>query len=206
MKKIVFIFFIVFLFSSKIQAQQRFKAGVKLGLSTSQVAGDTYSGFHKAGLAGGGYVTGKLNTNWTAQFEIIYIQKGSKHNYNEEAGDFTYYFLQLDYIEVPLLFQFHQKKFTFELGPGFGFLIKEKEYNHVQDLTGYRPFNKNEITLNIGISYIIYKRLGMNWRYTNSVSSIRSHASGASTWNNPGQRNNVITFSLTYTFGHAAEE
>ncbi|MGQ0829826.1 MAG: porin family protein [Bacteroidota bacterium] len=206
MKKAVWIFFIIFLFSSKIQAQQRFKAGVKIGLSTSQVAGDTYSGFHKAGLAGGAYVTGKINEKWTAQFEILYIQKGSKHNFNQQAGDFTYYFLQLDYIEVPILFHFHQKKFTFELGPGLGFLIKEKEYNHLQDLTGFRPFNKNEITANIGISYILFKNLGMNWRYTNSLTSIRSHASGASTWYNPGQMNNVLTFSLTYTFGHGAEE
>jgi len=206
MKNFIFIFFIAFLFTSKIQAQQRFNAGAKLGISTSQVAGDTYSGFHKAGLAGGAFVKGKLNKKWTARFEIMYIQKGSKHNYNEEAGDFTYYFLQLDYIEVPVLFEFHQKKFTFELGPGFGFLLKEKEYNHVQDLTGARPFNKSEITVNIGISYILYKNLGMNWRYTNSVSSIRSHASGASTWNNTGQRNNVLTFSLTYTFRHATEE
>ncbi|MBA3704824.1 MAG: PorT family protein [Bacteroidetes bacterium] len=205
MKKIIYIFFVVFLFCAQAFSQQRFRAGLKTGVSTSQVAGDTYSGFNKAGLDGGGFVTGKINEKWTVQFEIIYIQKGSRHNFNSEIGDYTYYFLQLDYIEVPLLFQFHQKKFTFELGPGYGYLLKEKEYNHVMDLTGYRPFNKNEICLNVGISFVLYKNFGINWRYSNSISSIRSHASGASTWNNPGQRNNVLAFCLTYMFGHAEE-
>lgn len=206
MKKTIYIFFLFLFFSYKIQAQQRFKAGIKLGLSTSQVAGDTYSGFHKAGLVGGAFVTARLKENWTSQFEIIYIQKGSRHNFNTDKGDLTFYFLQLDYIEVPILFQFHQKKFSFEFGPGISYLLKEKEYNEVMDLTGYRPFNKEEITLNIGINYIFYKNLCINWRYSNSVTSIRSHASGASTWYNPGQLNNVLAFSLTYTFGNAEEQ
>ena len=205
MKKHIGIYLLIFLFFSEVQAQQRFKAGLKAGISTSQVAGDTYSGFNKAGLDGGAYVTGKLNEKWTAQFEIIYIQKGSRHNYNPDKGDLTFYFLQLDYIEVPILFQFHQKKFIFELGPGFSYLLKEQEYNETQDLTGYRPFNKNEINLNIGISYALYKNWGINWRYSNSVSSIRGFASGAKVWYNPGERNNVLAFTLTYTFGHAEE-
>jgi hypothetical protein len=151
-------------------------------------------------------VRGKLSEKWSAQLEIMYIQKGSRHNYNPEKGDYAFYFLQLDYIEVPVLFLFHQKKFTFELGPSFGFLLKEEEYNEVQELTGYRPFNKNELNYNIGISYEIYKNWGMNWRYSNSLTPIRSHASGARTWYNPGQKNNVLAFSLTYTFGHAEEQ
>jgi hypothetical protein len=206
MKKIIFISLLILLFASVIQAQQRFKAGLKAGISTSQVAGDTYSGFNKAGIDGGAFVTGKINEKWTAQLEIIYIQKGSRHNYNPDKGDITFYFLQLDYIEVPLLFQFHQKKFTFEAGPSFSFLLREQEYNEVQDLTGYRPFNKNEISYNIGISYVLYKNWGLNWRYSNSVTSIRDHASGVKRWNNPGQRNNVLAFCLTYTFGHAEEQ
>lgn len=206
MKKIIFIAILFLLIGSETKAQQRFKAGLKAGLSTSQVAGDTYSGYHKAGFDGGGFVTGKLSEKWSAQFEIIYIQKGSKHNQNPDKGDFSFYFLQLDYVEVPVVFQYHQQKLTFEAGPGFGYLVKEREYNDYGDITGVSPFFKTEVSFNLGISYIIYKNLGMNWRYCNSFLAIRKHASGASTWYNPGQINNVLAFTLTYQFGNEKSE
>ncbi|OFY84635.1 MAG: hypothetical protein A3F72_01370 [Bacteroidetes bacterium RIFCSPLOWO2_12_FULL_35_15] len=201
MRKIIFIAVLFFLIGSETKAQQRFKAGLKVGLSTSQVAGDTYSGFHQAGFDGGGFVNGKLSEKWTAQFEIIYIQKGSKHRPDPDKGDLSSYFLRLDYVEVPVLFQYHQQKFTFEAGPGFGYLVKVKEVNDYGEITGDRPFFKTEASFNLGISYTIYKNLAMNWRYCNSFLAIRKHASGASRWYNPGQINNVLAFTLTYQFG-----
>lgn len=189
-----------------LTAQQRFKAGIKAGLSTSQVAGDTYSGYNKAGFAGGGFLTATVGEKWTGQFEIIYIQKGSRHNGNPDKGDYSYYFLQLDYIDVPLLLQYHQSKFTYELGPGINFLIKEQEFFNWQDLTGIHPFNKNEVDINLGISYQVFNNLGISWRFSNSITPIRAHASGASRWYNPGQMNSVLAFTLTYRFGREHTE
>lgn len=215
MKKFNYIFFAVLLISFEIKAQQRFIAGVKAGLSTSQVAGDTYSGYDKVGFDGGAFVTGKLNEKWTGQFEIIYIQKGSKHNPNPDKGDYNYYYMGLDYIEVPVLFQYHQKKFSYEIGPGFSYLIREREYINGQDFTGARPFNKTEINFNLGISYTLFKNLEINWRFTNSITPIRRHASAAISqiqqpvygrWYNPGQMNNVLAFTLTYQFGGGKTE
>ena len=206
MKKIIFIVFIFLSIVSKTKAQQRFQAGLKVGLSTTQVAGDTYSGYNKVGFDGGAFVTGKLSEKWSAQFEIIYIQKGSKHNPNPDKGDFSFYLLQLDYIEVPVLLQYHQKKFTFEAGPGFGYLVKERETNDMGDITGIRPFYTTEASFNLGISYTIYKNWGINWKYCNSFLAIRKHASGVSAWYNPGQINNVLAFTLTYQFGNEKSE
>ncbi|MCE9540284.1 MAG: PorT family protein [Bacteroidetes bacterium] len=200
MKKFIIVSFIVLFISSKVKAQQRFNAGIKAGLSTSQVAGDNYSGFDKAGFVGGFFVRGLFNEKWTGQFEIIYIQKGSRHNANPEKGDFTYYYLGLDYIEVPVLFQYHQKKITYELGPGFSYLLREREFLDWQNLSGIRPFNKNEISINMGISYTIFDNFYINWRFTNSLSSIRNDASGSSRWFNRGKTNIVVTFSLIYQF------
>lgn len=203
---IVFLSFLSLSISFEVKAQQRFNVGVKSGINTSQVAGDNYSGFNKVGFVGGIFVRGKLNETWKGQFEIIFSQKGSKHNGDNEKGDFNYYFLGLDYLEVPVLFQYHLKKFTYEIGPGFSFLMKEREYLNFQDLTGIRPFNKKEISFNMGINFIIFDNLGVNWRYTNSLSSIRQHASGASRWYNPGQTNNLLSFTLTYLFGNGKTE
>jgi hypothetical protein len=180
--------------------QNRFVAGIKAGLSTSQVDGDSYSGYNKAGLIGGIFVTGKINEKWSSQFEMIFIQKGAKHNSNPDKGDLTYYYLGLNYIEVPLLFQYHQKKFTFEVGPSFGYLISNKEYNEYGEVYKPLPFNSYEIGGGFGISYTLIQNLTMNWRYSYSLRPIRDFQLGNTYWRNPGQWNNVLSFTLNYTF------
>lgn len=196
-----FLLFFTIILALPLSAQQRFKAGVKAGISSSQVAGDTYSGYNKAGFTGGALVTAEFKEKWSGQFEILYTQKGSRHNANPEKGDNNYYFLKLDYIEVPLLIQYHQSKFTYEFGPGIGFLIGEEEQFNFQDLTGINPFNKTELTINLGINYTIINNLGISWRFDHSLTAIRKHASGATRWYNPGQMNNVLAFTLIYRFG-----
>ncbi|MDQ3049226.1 MAG: PorT family protein [Bacteroidota bacterium] len=206
MKKL-FILTVIFLICiNTIDAQKRFLAGIKGGLSTSQVAGDTYTGFDKVGLIGGGFVRAKLNEKWTTQFEIIYIQKGSKHNSNPEVGDFDFYLLRLNYIEVPVLFQYHQKKFTFEAGPGFGYLQKVEEFDEFGVYISRQPFINTEISFNFGISYNLFNNFDVTWRYTNSLNALRRHVSGARRWYNPGQQNNVLSFTLSYHFGKANAE
>lgn len=203
MKKLIFIllFFSTWVFTT--QAQSRFRAGLKAGISTSQVHGDTYTGFHKFGFDGGATLNAKINEKWKAQFEILFIQKGSKHIGDANKGDFSFYFMHLNYVEVPILFQYQHKKFVFEIGPGIGYLISSKEADHNGDVINGIPFYTTEVSGSIGINYQIYKNLGINWRFTNSLSPIRKFASGASTFDKPGQRNNVLAFTLTYTFGNA---
>lgn len=192
--------FALFVLIKSTNAQQRFSAGVKAGISTSQVSGDNYSGYNKAGVIIGGYAQRVINEKWNARFEIMYIQKGSRHNASPDKGDYNYYYLGVNYIEIPLLFQYRQSKFTYEFGPSYAALVNERETLNGYDLTGLRPFNKNELSINIGISYEIYKNLTFNWRLSNSVTPIRAHASGASKWYNPGQLNDVLAFTLNYTF------
>lgn len=208
MKKNTFIFLFLITFFVA-QAQNKFRAGLKAGLSTSQVEGDTYGGFNQYGFDGGATLNGKVNDKWSAQFEILFVQKGSKHVGDANKGDLSYYYMRLNYIEVPLLLQYKQKKFTFEIGPGFGYLISAKEYddpygNPVSNVNG--PFISTEVSGNLGVNYQIYKNLGLTWRFTNSLLPIRKYASGASFWFNPGQRNNVLAFTLTYTFGNAEQQ
>ena len=200
MKIIPLFIFIVFgnLF---LVAQSRFVPGLKLGMSTSQVHGDSASGFHKAGIAGGATLTTHFNKKWTAQFEIIFIQKGSKQVFSSAVSDsWYYYFLSLNYVEVPVLVQYHYKKFTIEAGPAFAYLINEKEWFNEQDLTGVHPFKSTEISGSAGISYLLLKRLGISCRYTNSLISIRDLVGGTGKWDTEGLRNNVLAFTFTYQF------
>ena len=206
MKKTVVAFILLFFIASKTDAQKRFIPGLKAGLSTSQVDGDTYTGYDKTGFDGGAFVTGKLSDKWSAQFEILFIQKGSKHNPNPDKGDYTFYKMQLNYMEVPVLVQYHLKKFTFELGPGFGYLLTAKEYNGYGELTGTLPFYQTEANFNLGISYTLFKNIGINWRYSSSFLAIRNHESGLGPWYNPGEINKVMAFTVTYRFGSEKTE
>ncbi|HEY0029592.1 MAG TPA: porin family protein [Bacteroidia bacterium] len=206
MKKATYLFLLLSSLSFAVKAQSRFKAGLRLGLSTSQVEGDTYGGFDKFGLAGGATLHAKLSDKWGAQFELLFVQKGSKHAGDPNKGDLSFYVMQLNYMEVPVLFQYHQKKFTFEFGPSFGYLISGKEYDYYGEIQNTIPFNTTEVSANLGVNYKIYNNLGITWRFTNSLLPIRRYASGASFWFNPGQRNNVLAFTLTYTFGSAQTE
>lgn len=206
MKKSTFIALFLILTVGTTQAQSRFRAGLRAGIATSQVHGDTYEGFHKFGFDVGATLNAKINEKWKAQFEILFVQKGSKFIGDANKGDLRFYLMQLNYIEVPILFQYEHKKFVFEIGPGVGYLINSREYDQSGEVINGIPFYSMEVSGSVGISYNIYKNLGINWRFTNSILPIREFASGASTASNPGQRNNVLAFALIYTFGDAATE
>lgn len=194
---------LLLLISFNSNAQKFFKLGLKEGGTTSQVSGDTYSGFDKFGFVGGSYIKFKVKKAWTAGFEILFTQKGSRHNADYAKGDFQSYFLQLNYVEVPLLFQYNIEGANIEFGPSFGFLVKTKELITLGGVEyhGARPFKKNEINFNVGANYTFSSRFGFNLRYTNSIITIRKDPSKTNKWYQGAQLNSVLSLSLTYEFG-----
>lgn len=206
MKKISLLFFCLGIVGWLNAQERRFSAGAKIGLSSSQVSGDDLAGFHKAGLTAGLFSSVKFSKKWSGQFELLFVQKGSKYAGNPDAGDLNYYRLQLNYMEVPVLIQYQFKKLCIEAGPGFGYLIHYREEDRMGDITGMRPFNKSEISYNLGVNYRIINHLGISARFSNSISSIRNHASGAHTLSNPGQQNTVLQLAIHYIFGNAHEQ
>lgn len=206
MKKSVLLFACMSLLLRVYAQEQRFFVGAKAGVSTSQVSGDELAGYDKAGLVGGLQCAMKFSKKWTLQFEMIFVQKGSKYRARPDLGDPNYYRLQLNYMEVPVLFQYHYKKFTFEAGPAYGYLINYKEENAGGDVTGLRPFHNSEISINAGVNYTLPKNVGVNFRFSNSLNSIRDHESGAKVYYNPGQQNTALHFTVSYTFTHAKNE
>lgn len=86
-------------FTSIAAHSQSFFGGIALGGVTSQVDGDHNNGFHKAGITAGAFVGLELSDVLEAQFEIKYIQKGSKSS----ADDPIPFTISLDYVELPLV-------------------------------------------------------------------------------------------------------
>ena len=95
---------------------QEFEGGVILGLSTSQVSGDDLAGFNKAGLVFGGFTNRILSNRNSLQLEIVYIQKGSRNPdmINEESENYNKPYINLSYIEVPMLLKLNYNE-TFRI-------------------------------------------------------------------------------------------
>ena len=96
MKKIILL---ILLFLSLTAKSQAFFGGIALGGVTSQVDGDHNNGFHKVGFTFGAFAGLELTDIFEAQFEIKYIQKGSKAS----ADDPDQFTIRLDYVELPLV-------------------------------------------------------------------------------------------------------
>lgn len=203
--KFIKIFLLLFFLSLTSSYAQLFQAGLSSGISTSQYDGDGYSGYNKLGLSAGGFVKTDFNEKWSLQFEIIYIQKGAIRNPKPDKGYFNQYSIKLNYIEVPLLLKYTHKDLVFESGIGLGVLTKEEEVVNYLDITGMRPFNKTELGFNLGINYPLTKQFDINWRFTYSILPVRSFPAGTTYFLNIGECNNVMAFTLKYTFSQAKQ-
>lgn len=192
---IIFLFFIL-----SVSEAQKFQGGVAAGLVGSQVAGDTYSGFHKPGAYAGVWVRLDLNDRSSLQTELSYFQKGSRHNPDEKHQNYTFYLMRLGYIEMPFLYQFHMKnKLTLEVGPSFSFLLHSYEEVDYQEET-YGDFSLINPSFMAGIGYPVTEKLSVNFRMNSSVLSIRKDEVSGGVYRlfDHGQFNDCILFFLSY--------
>jgi hypothetical protein len=89
----------LFLLIGATAKSQAFYGGIAFGGTTSQVDGDHNNGFHKVGFTAGAFVGLELSDILETQFEIKYIQKGSR----SDADDPYQFLIRLDYVELPLV-------------------------------------------------------------------------------------------------------
>lgn len=191
--------FLFIIFHSSLA--QQFKAGLKAGVAASQISGDRLSGFNKAGLSCGAFVHRNIQPKYSMGLELLYTQKGSRKNANPSDGDFESYLLRLNYLELPLTIKYIQSHtFTFELGPGIGYLL----YSYEQDQNGTLPnresFKTMEWFAHVGMHYFIHPNISLHTRGSYSFIPVRPHKGGSTLYLNKGQYNTVISISLNYHF------
>ncbi len=185
---------------------QSFKGGLKGGLVASEVSGDELAGPNKLGFFGSAYTMYPIAEHSFLQMEVMYIQKGSKSVPKEENRYADYQF-SLQYFEVPLLYVHDLSAWSslfkgtlIHGGLSLSTLVGHKE---TKDGTAF-PINSNfnvvELNLLLGFSYPISNSLYATLGYSNSLTPIRPHASGQTTWKNHGQYNSVWTLGLSYIF------
>tara|TARA_B100000900_G_C20314852_1_gene607702 strand:+ start:21 stop:635 length:615 start_codon:yes stop_codon:yes gene_type:complete len=204
MKYFFLIFFFPFLLFS-----QKFESGIIVGLSTTQVSNDNYSGFNKFGPRFGLFIN--RNLKWcNIQLELHYLTKGSKQNSNNSTqnqstnndylGFSNSYNFNLNYVGVPLLFSLNiLEKIKLEVGSAINILIKQKEEVDFYEIIS-RKVHRIESTILIGIIYELNKNYHINIRGSNSIFPIRKHSSGEVYGLNKGQYNTGLSFNLLYKF------
>lgn len=210
---IVFLLFpVCFLAQENIPANQTgnntFNLLFMAGLTPSQVHGDAYSGFNKLGVMGGVGVESQFSENWAANLSFLFIQKGSRKNQNLEKNDLTYYYLNLNYVEVPVLFTYNQKRFLFDVGVSAAYLINYYEASDAGNFTGMYPFNKFDYSVKIGLGLNISPKWFVNFRSSNSFITTRPNRIKQSIYFNniiartfnKGYYNNILEFAVGYRF------
>jgi hypothetical protein len=176
------------------------------GVSPSQVHGDAYSGFHKLGGMGGLGVETVFSEKSSMSLSFLFIQKGAQKNQNLSKNDLTAYYLNLNYLEVPILVTYTQQKFIFDAGISAAYLVNYYEADQNMVYTGVFPFQKLDYSVKVGLGYNINPKWFVNFRSSNSFITIRpNRIKQAIYYNNiiartfnKGYYNNILEFTLGY--------
>lgn len=208
MKQFIFIFILLPVFLHSQEKQNTFNLITNIGVSPSQVHGDKYSGFHKLGFMGGLGIESKFSEKASMSLSFQFIQKGAQKNQNLEKGDLEYYYLNMNYLEVPLLISYTPKKYIFDIGVSAGYLINYYEASEAGNFTGTYPFRKFEYSVKIGLGYNISPRWFANLRSSNSFITTRpNRIKQAIYYNNilartfnKGYYNNILEFTIGFRF------
>jgi len=175
---------------------QNFGGGLIAGASTSQVAGDLLGGFNKIGFLAGAYTSLNVKESISFQFEITYIEKGSKNPniHKKNIAEIT-----LSYVEVPISINLQQKEnLGVEVGILPAFLINAEMNDYFSEIEIDPAFEKYDFGVFAGINYHITDNIILNTRISNSIIPIRPHVSGATNGWNKGQYNTVLSFAIHY--------
>jgi hypothetical protein len=206
LKKLFAIFFCLSFSVFGQEKQNAFNLLIMAGVSPSQVHGDMYSGFRKLGGMGGVGVETVFNEKASMNLSFLFIQKGARKNQNLEKNDLNYYYLNLNYIEVPILVTYTQKKFLFDLGVSAAYLINYYEASEAGNFTGMFPFQKYDFSVKVGLGLNISPKWFVNFRSSNSFITTRpNRVRQAIYYNNiiartfnKGYYNNILEFTLGY--------
>lgn len=181
---------------------QRFEGGVLGGLNASQVDGDTYKGYHKAGVVLGGYAQTDLSRNIYAAMELKFAQKGSRNVDSLATNGQIKYIMRLNYAELPVYLGIRtSEKISLLAGASFGYLISGKEFNDYGEFPpeDQHPFSAFDLEAMIGFRFQITDRLFLDLRGAYSVLPIRKKTEDSELyyWRD-NQFNNVLTTTVLY--------
>jgi Outer membrane protein beta-barrel domain len=157
---------------------QRIHPGIKAGLNVYTLHNDNGPSYDaRAGFHAGFLAHIHVDRQFAIQPEIVYSSQGARYTVAN-----TEFRLNLDYINVPVLFQYmFNNGFRIEAGPQVGFLINAKSETGNIKTDVNNSFKAVDFSLAAGVSYVNTRTgLGADLRYNfgfgniNETSSIKS--------------------------------
>jgi hypothetical protein len=112
----------------------------------------------------------------------------------------------VNYIEMPVLYQFKIGRFVIEAGPSAGVLVSyfETDLNgyEISDQPDYNKPARLTLQINLGLRFFITKKFGADIRTNNSLLNIRSQNVTGDVWRlwGYGQFNDAFVLSFFYQF------
>ncbi len=191
------------LFVLNIVVAQRFDAGLILGFNGTQVEGDSFKGYHKAGLLAGAFVQTDVAPAVVVGMELKYSQKGSRKKYDPKEQDPYSYVMKLGYIDMPLFVAFRTNDKSLLVGgiaPGFLIHSEEIFNDESPDEPNQQDFNTFDLQPFIGFQFDFLERASIDLRFALSVIPC-SDKSETNYYFHNGLYNNVISLALYYNLG-----
>ncbi len=187
-----------------------FNGGLVLGMNFTQVDGDNFFGYHRVGLSVGGMVYVHFTKSLGASMELLYSQKGSRGEDIVESptmGTYvTKYFMNLNYVEVPVTLHLMIHNFDAEAGVSYAYLVRSGEWVLADQPVNIDPvsnaFSKTDLEYTFGLGRKLYKKLFVNVRFQYSITSIRpaDRIPLGYGYGNQGQFNNMFSLRFMYVF------
>lgn len=200
MKHFILTLFIVF--ACYASFAQRFEGGLIGGFNAAQVDGDQYKGYHKPGIALGGYVKTDLSRTVFAAMELKLMQKGVR-NIDSLAVDQQQikYIMRLNYIDLPVYLGFRtSERISMLIGISPGYLLSENEYNDYGKfpIEDRHPFNSLDLQAMIGFRLQLTHRIAVDVRGAYSLLPIRNQPGKEIWYWKSNQFNNILSTTILY--------
>lgn len=179
-----------------------------VGINACQIHGDDASGFHKFGVNGGIMVNSRLTKKLSIDLGFVFTQKGARKNQDPKNNNYTFYRVNLNYIELPLLLNYYvNPNYFITMGPSLAYLVNYSEDTERGNWNGVYPFNKFEYGINFGLGRKLKKSWLVEVRSSNSFLPIRSYGvianqvffpNALARFFNKGLYNNILSAYIIY--------
>ena len=209
MKKTLSILLAMFFVFAGLRAQaQSFEGGVLLGVTTSQINGDGYGGFHQIGWTAG--AIGRIPTDGPSswQMELKYSLFGAHSDTKEVEAGMNPMNIRLHYVELPIMYRYRLSRYningfplnfiTLEVGLSGDFLVKNSQSANNESGFENPSWLFFSVTGNVGLQFDFGKHWGINIRSMNSITPCRWRPESPSIFYGH-YYNIVLQAALTYT-------
>lgn len=182
-----------------------FKGLFHVGINASQIDGDKEYGYKYLGFHGGIGAMVRFHRNLSISMEMNYSMKGAKARYTQtgrtpQNNNAQKYIASLDYIDVPVSLNVHDKKFVMiSIGLTPAVLVRYKELDYTgNDVSSRPPYglpNKFDLSAFLGFHFVIKQHFMLGGKFSYSLIKLRPSYPGTKV---NGQYNNVLTFRFMY--------